>query len=110
MKWLADKLGLAVNDFLKSTLTLLLFFALVALAAWFLLKRHVPAYAAGGFAAGAFYFLLVNTRNNGGSEGDSGSVFSGGLNDIINSGRTGDTGGTLRDPNIYNNLGSDLGL
>ncbi len=108
MKALLAKLGLTVNDFLKSTLTLLLFFALLGLAAWFVMKKHVPAYAAAGFGLGAFYFLIVNAKNNGGSEGDR--IFSGGLADIVNSGRTGDTGGTLRDPNLYNNLGSDLGI
>lgn len=103
MNSLLQKLGLTLNDVLKSTLTLLLFFVLLAVGPLWLFKNKIPPWAIGGYVVGVFYFLAVNTRNNGGSQGDT--VFSGGLADIVNSGTTGDTGGALRDPNIYNNLG-----
>lgn len=108
MNWLSQKFGSAFNDVVKSTLTLVIFFALVAVAAWLAMRKHVPASMAAGFGLAALYFVIVNSKNNGGSEGDS--VFSGGLADIVNSGTTGDTGGTLRDPNLYNRLGQDLGI
>jgi hypothetical protein len=99
MSNLLDKLSSGV---LKSTLTLLLFFALVGVAGWFLMKKRVPSYMVAGYVVTAFYFLAANSKNNGGSQGDK--VFSGGLNDIVNSGNAGDIGGSLFDPNVINSL------
>ena len=81
MNWLAEKIGTSVNSLLASTLTLLIFFVLVGVAGWYLMHKRVPAYAVGGFLIAAFYFLAVNTKNNGGSEGDK--VFDGNINELM---------------------------
>ena len=86
MSSLLQKLGLTLNDIVKSTLTLFLYFAFIAAVVLWLLpalgfKIKVSVWTIGGFALGAFYFLFVNEKNNGGSQGDQ--VAPGGLNDIL---------------------------
>jgi hypothetical protein len=67
VNWLFKIFGLnSVDDLLRSSLTLLAYFALVGFALWQFGKVRGQKFFL-GFAAGALYLLWVNSRNNTGT-------------------------------------------
>lgn len=61
--WLKNN-GLDVDSLLRSSLTILVFFALVGCALWFFFRGKFKPLFFLGFGAGALYLLWVNANNN----------------------------------------------
>src|SRR6266699_6051458 len=93
-----QKLGFGVDDVLRSSLSILIFFVLIGAGLWFLFRRKLAPIFFAGFGVGGLYLLWVNSRNNTGSgPGGSDPVFQGNATDAAIAG----SGGIAGDGLIY---------